>query len=323
MEDCGNSPSTRYSTGSAHTRGRRKDMEDATLLAGRFRGQDNEDLFCVFDGHGGQKPAIHAAKNISALLCTALEEGLSPEECLVRAFQQLDEQMKPFAVQSGTTAVVCWIRGDVLYTANVGDSRAVLRRGEETIRLTVDHKPQLEGETERIEYLGGSIRNNRVQGQLAVTRALGDHNFANHMVSPEPYLTVTTLTNQDTHLLLACDGVFDVMSDEEAMTLLMKEKTMTEAATKLKDASFDQGSTDNISTVVVHLQGKHSLELADDTKQPCVVRGLWKQPPVSTSEESSLVDTDSTCESDPSDTDEVDDSATEEDDEASPAETQE
>jgi len=262
------------------------------------------------------KPAIYAAKNISALLRQGLEEKLSPEECLVRAFRELDEQMKPFAVQSGTTAVVCWIRGDVLYTANVGDSRAVLRRGEDAIRLTVDHKPQLEGETERVEYLGGSIRNNRVQGQLAVTRALGDHNFAGNIVSAEPYLTVTTLTNKDTHLLLACDGVFDVMSDQAAMDLVATQSTTTAAATQLKDTAFDEGSTDNISTVVIDLKNKHSPELTDETKQPRVVRGLWTRPssPEEEEEESShTAASDSTCESDPS-AEDTEDSASEEED---------
>jgi protein phosphatase PTC1 len=83
-------------------------------------------------------------------------------------------------LRSGTTSVTCVIRqvGDqrILYSANVGDSRAVLCHGKEAIRLTIDHKASLAEEAKRIRDAGGFIgRNKRVNGVLAISRALGDH----------------------------------------------------------------------------------------------------------------------------------------------------
>eukprot|EP00339_Tiarina_fusa_P022671 CAMPEP_0117003126 /NCGR_PEP_ID=MMETSP0472-20121206/4544_1 /TAXON_ID=693140 ORGANISM="Tiarina fusus, Strain LIS" /NCGR_SAMPLE_ID=MMETSP0472 /ASSEMBLY_ACC=CAM_ASM_000603 /LENGTH=352 /DNA_ID=CAMNT_0004703659 /DNA_START=811 /DNA_END=1865 /DNA_ORIENTATION=- len=274
MEDCGDSKSVRYQVGAAHTRGRRKDMQDATLLQGCFNDNQNEDFFCVFDGHGTQEPATYAAKNLPGILKSKLNEGKDEVSSLCEAFVTINQQMKPFAVQCGTTAVACLIKDQILYTANVGDSRAVLCRNKKAVRLTVDHKPSLEGETERIEQMGGFIRNNRVQGALAVTRALGDW-FAGHFVSPEPYVTVTHLNETDEFLLIACDGLFDVFSDDVAVEKILGMKDPVEAAMKLKDEAFDAGSTDNISVVVVRLGDNHTMKPKPE-HDPVVARGLWK-----------------------------------------------
>lgn len=276
MEDCGNSKSTRYVVGESHTRGRRKDMQDATLLQGKFNENDNEDLFCVFDGHGSQEPAIYAAKNIPVVLKEKITAGDDIVTSLTKAFEDINNQMKPFAVQSGTTAVTCFIKDDILYVANVGDSRAVLYRNGKAIRLTVDHKPSLEGETERIEYMGGIIKNNRVQGALAVTRALGDW-FAGDFVSPDPYVTRTQLTKEDKKLIIACDGLFDVFSDDAVADMVKDIEDPHEAATKLKDEAFNAGSMDNISVVVVNFGSNHTNELSSNN-EPQVIKGLWKHP---------------------------------------------
>lgn len=155
----------------------------------------------------------------------------------------------------------------VLYSANVGDSRAVLCRGTEAIRLTIDHKASLAEEAKRIREAGGFIgRNKRVNGVLAISRALGDHMVSrdtrvgprlsgerpprlltlwssparslslsrlfssqlkncggglNDVVSAEPYCAETILTPADSYVLMACDGVWDVLSDQEAMDFML------------------------------------------------------------------------------------------------------
>jgi protein phosphatase PTC1 len=98
----------------------------------------------------------------------------------------------------------------MLFTANVGDSRAVLCRAGKALRLTIDHKASLPEEAKRITEAGGFIgRNKRVNGVLAISRALGDHMLKeNDVVSAEPYVCDTELTNEDTFVLLACDGVW-------------------------------------------------------------------------------------------------------------------
>lgn len=98
-------------------------------------------------------------------------------------------------------------RQRVLYTANVGDARIVLCRNGKALRLSYDHKGMDENEGKRISKAGGLILNNRVNGVLAVTRALGD-SYLKDLVTGHPYTTETVIQpDQDEFLILACDGV--------------------------------------------------------------------------------------------------------------------
>jgi protein phosphatase PTC1 len=98
-------------------------------------------------------------------------------------------------------------RHRVLYTANVGDARIVLCRNGKALRLSYDHKGSDENEGKRIANAGGLILNNRVNGVLAVTRALGDA-YMKELVTGHPYTTETVIQpDGDEFLILACDGV--------------------------------------------------------------------------------------------------------------------
>ena len=98
-------------------------------------------------------------------------------------------------------------RQRVLYTANVGDARIVLCRNGKALRLSYDHKGSDENEGRRITNAGGLILNNRVNGVLAVTRALGDA-YMKDLVTGHPYTTETVIQpDVDEFLILACDGV--------------------------------------------------------------------------------------------------------------------
>jgi protein phosphatase PTC1 len=99
------------------------------------------------------------------------------------------------------------IRQRVLYTANVGDARIVLCRNGKALRLSYDHKGSDENEGKRISNAGGLILNNRVNGVLAVTRALGDA-YLKDLVTGHPYTTETVIQpDADEFIILACDGV--------------------------------------------------------------------------------------------------------------------
>ncbi len=98
-------------------------------------------------------------------------------------------------------------RQRVLYTANVGDARIVLCRNGKALRLSYDHKGSDENEGKRVANAGGLILNNRVNGVLAVTRALGDA-YMKDLVTGHPYTTETVIQPDiDEFLILACDGV--------------------------------------------------------------------------------------------------------------------
>lgn len=99
------------------------------------------------------------------------------------------------------------VRQRVLYTANVGDARIILCRGGKALRLSYDHKGSDENEGKRIANAGGLILNNRVNGVLAVTRALGD-TYMKDLVTGHPYTTETVIQPEvDEFIIIACDGV--------------------------------------------------------------------------------------------------------------------
>lgn len=151
----------------------------------------------------------------------------------------------------------------MLYTSNVGDLRIVLCRLGRLYRLSYDHKASDAHEIERVRDAGGLIVNHRVNGVFAITRSLGDL-YVKNLVTGKPFTTSTQITDQDEFLILACDGVWDVLSDEAACKFVQgvfrqqsesrQTYDPTEAAKKLCKLAIDKGSTDNITVMVVKLE---------------------------------------------------------------------
>uniref|UniRef100_A0A183EST0 protein-serine/threonine phosphatase n=1 Tax=Gongylonema pulchrum TaxID=637853 RepID=A0A183EST0_9BILA len=126
---------------------------------------------------------------------------------------------------SGTTAVIVLIKDQKIYCGNVGDSRAVASVCGTALPLSFDHKPANENEARRIIAAGGWVEFNRVNGNLALSRALGDFAFKkNDQKPPEeqivtacPDVIVRDLTYNHEFIILACDGIWDVMSNQEVV----------------------------------------------------------------------------------------------------------
>ncbi|KAH7308073.1 protein phosphatase 2C [Stachybotrys elegans] len=144
-------------------------------------------------------------------------------------------------------------RQRVLYTANVGDARIILCRSGKALRLSYDHKGSDENEGKRIANAGGLILNNRVNGVLAVTRALGD-TYMKDLVTGHPYTTETVIQPElDEFMIIACDGLWDVCSDQEAVDLVRDIQDPVEASKLLVDHALSHFSTDNLSCMIVRL----------------------------------------------------------------------
>ncbi|ODQ55121.1 PP2C-domain-containing protein [Saitoella complicata NRRL Y-17804] len=144
-------------------------------------------------------------------------------------------------------------RRRVLYTANAGDARVVLARGGQALRLSYDHKGSDLYESKRVSDAGGLMLNNRVNGVLAVTRALGD-SYLKDLVTGHPYTTETVLiAREDEFIILACDGLWDVCSDQEAVELVRGVPDPQEASRVLVEHALSRFSTDNLSCMVVRL----------------------------------------------------------------------
>lgn len=191
-------------------------------------------------------------------------------EVFMDAFSKTDDEFNGADVSAlvGSTAVVALVGSRHLLVANCGDSRAVLCRDGTAHPLTVDHKPEREDEMARVEKAGGQVwfwNGPRVMGVLAMSRAIGDRSLRPYVI-PDPEVTIVPRTAEDSLLIMATDGLWDVVDDQEACTLAMKclerarQKGTTDAeaarltATVLIRAAMDRGSRDNITVVVVDLK---------------------------------------------------------------------
>ncbi|KAJ8468441.1 hypothetical protein ONZ51_g9641 [Trametes cubensis] len=141
----------------------------------------------------------------------------------------------------------------VLYCANAGDARGVLCRAGKGIRLTYDHKGSDKQEAKRIMDAGGFVMSGRVNGVLAVTRSLGDSSMKEFVVG-SPYTTETELCEDDEFLILACDGLWDVVSDQAAVELVRGIADPRKAAEELLDHAYRNYSSDNVTVLVVRFR---------------------------------------------------------------------
>ncbi|CAK7205744.1 mgpp2cl-1, protein phosphatase 2C-like protein 1 [Sporothrix eucalyptigena] len=152
------------------------------------------------------------------------------------------------------------LRQRVLYTANVGDARIILCRSGKALRLSYDHKGSDENEGRRIANAGGLVLNNRVNGVLAVTRALGD-TYIKELVTGHPYTTETVIQPElDEFVIIACDGLWDVCNDQDAVNLIRNVADPVTAAKMLVDHALAHFSTDNLSCMVVRFDKEALVE---------------------------------------------------------------
>eukprot|EP01104_Vermistella_antarctica_P006628 TRINITY_DN17336_c0_g1_i1.p1 TRINITY_DN17336_c0_g1~~TRINITY_DN17336_c0_g1_i1.p1 ORF type:complete len:323 (-),score=46.53 TRINITY_DN17336_c0_g1_i1:216-1115(-) len=236
----------------------RPKMEDAHIA---LQWEDDTVYFGIYDGHGGRGAVDYVVKHLHENFRNQLKvEGQSVEEAYQKSYVETDDGVGAANIQfSGTTTVSAFIRKEegkwILHTANVGDARIVLSQNGVAKRLTYDHKASDEGEVKRIQEAGGFVVYNRVNGILAVTRSLGDRAMKEY-VTGDPYYTKTELNPaEDKFLVLACDGVWDVIEDQECLDLIFADKSLTaqKMSERILIKSLRAGSTDNISVMVVKL----------------------------------------------------------------------
>ncbi|XP_064117081.1 LOW QUALITY PROTEIN: mucin-2-like [Macrobrachium nipponense] len=175
---------------------------------------------------------------------------------------QLVERLK-----GGTTAVVALVREKRLVVAWLGDSQALLVRRRNPVRMVEPHKPELPVERERVEEMGGCVINIqgtwRVLGQLAVSRAIGDADYKPY-VSSECDIKSLEIEGDEDFLILACDGLWDTLSAEDAVNVVYAYLTHNNGDTDgvgrcLVEAARSTGSEDNITAVVVFLRPVSTL----------------------------------------------------------------
>eukprot|EP01104_Vermistella_antarctica_P007707 TRINITY_DN188_c3_g1_i1.p1 TRINITY_DN188_c3_g1~~TRINITY_DN188_c3_g1_i1.p1 ORF type:complete len:1205 (+),score=279.57 TRINITY_DN188_c3_g1_i1:448-4062(+) len=212
------------------------------------------DVFAaVLDGHGGWKTVRYAARNLHVIFRKRLESPVrgGPARCLREEFADVVASCSKNG--DGSTAVAAYLQWPRLWSANLGDSRMIMSKAGKAIAISEDHTPSLPAEEKRIQGKGGFITSGRVNGILAVSRALGDGSLIPY-VSSVPDIEEHILTEEDEFLILACDGLWDTVTNQEAIDLARSEPNPYLAAMRLRDRAYLTGSTDNITVAVVHLK---------------------------------------------------------------------
>jgi len=238
-------------------------MEDELVILGFGpRLLVNEDYFAVYDGHGGDETSKYLANNLHKQIARDLVTFENPVDAIHHAFITINDIIiNKKKISSGSTAGIAFVKNDMIYFANCGDTRAVLCRGNVAERVSVDHKPDLEEEKLRIEALDGFVVSilgvARVNAKLAVSRAFGDLEL-HPLVTSTPYIKTVQLTEEMNFFILACDGLWDMISDEESVEIVKNCNSPHEAAEQLTIASLNRYSTDNITVVVVFLKEKEN-----------------------------------------------------------------
>jgi len=226
--------------------GWRISMEDAHATILDLQPLEGEDLkpaapdvrvsfFGVYDGHGGDKVALYTGENLHKIIAKqdafksrdfeqALKDGFLAIDRAILSDPRYEEEV------SGCTATVGIVTNDKIYVGNAGDSRTVLGVKGRAKPLSFDHKPQNEGEKARICAAGGFVDFGRVNGNLALSRAIGDFEFKKsadlppeqQIVTAYPDVTIHDLSDDDEFIVFACDGIWDCQSSQAVIEFVRR-----------------------------------------------------------------------------------------------------
>ncbi|XP_030461397.1 probable protein phosphatase 2C 27 [Syzygium oleosum] len=220
-------------------------------------------FYGVFDGHGGTDAASFVRENILRFIVKDTHFPVCLKKAMKSAFLKADSAFAnadSLDSSSGTTVLTALIHGRTMLIANAGDCRAVLGKRGKAIELSKDHKPDSTSERLRIKKLGGVVYDGYLNGDLSVARAIGDW----HMKGPEgsscpltaePELQEMVLCEEDEFLILGCDGLWDVMSSQCAVTIARKELMIhndpERCSRELVREALNRNTLDNLTVVVV------------------------------------------------------------------------
>jgi len=263
--------------GTYELKGDRGYMEDRAVA---LRLPSGELYAAVFDGHLGEGCPEYCKNQLHHNLSSSPEFDADPKAALHHAFRATNTTFcRDHDDGSGTTAVVAMVRGNQLYCANAGDSRATICRKGRGEAVTKDHKPEDAEEKARVERAGGKVEWDRVvardgKNMLACARSIGDSKYkvpppegdwSEGPICVTPDVFQITLTPDDAFLVMASDGVWDVLSDQKVCEIINKAlaenpEAPQDAAKAVCVAAYQAESEDNISAAIIMFKDRPAME---------------------------------------------------------------
>eukprot|EP01121_Diplochlamys_sp_Union-15-3_P009811 TRINITY_DN2692_c0_g1_i3.p1 TRINITY_DN2692_c0_g1~~TRINITY_DN2692_c0_g1_i3.p1 ORF type:complete len:501 (-),score=75.39 TRINITY_DN2692_c0_g1_i3:31-1533(-) len=276
-----------FKVGVASLKGFRRTMEDEHLVEpnlGKVQGGSTKQEACfgIFDGHSGPKASKYVKDHILSFF---LQQSDRYDDLfsawritVLRTEREFLQDVRHKDLEDGTTLLICYIIENELYTINLGDSRAILSRAGAVVRLSTDIRPNDVSERTRIELAGGKVSpSGRVLGLLGVSRSIGDiffkdksvNGISSNLLVAEPVIQKRILSKHDEFIVLACDGLFDVMSSQDVRDFVSSELESSHGdvdavAAALANQALKIGSKDNISIVIVLIKPGTFTEEASD-----------------------------------------------------------
>ena len=252
-------------------------MEDKSKSIENFNNDKNQMVFEIFDGHGGDEMSIYLQNNLAQIYKQnlLLNKGniiLS----LKNAFHDADDEMRnQLNIEGlGSTGTLVHIKWEsendlVVYSANVGDSRVSLISPEHIIRLSYDHRTTDEKERKRILESGLEIIDDRINGTLMLTRIFGNYEYKSNIENEEeensinnnkglicePFISKINidLNIENQYLILASDGIWDILSEEEIQNIIKKYQDTQKICSVIIKKCLENEAWDNMSVFAVKL----------------------------------------------------------------------
>ena len=260
----------------------RKEMEDFHCIKQALGKRNNLSYFAIFDGHGGKEVASFLSINLHHYLINELNNiqfGINDEEninniieCIKLAFIKIDKDILAndnLANDVGSTATLIFIYynnlNDIenynnenqnlertLICANIGDSSGYLINKSNIKLITKHHKCEDASEVKRIRDQGGIVFQGRIFGKLILTRTLGDKEMKKYGVIPEPDFYIKKIEKDDFFVIIASDGIWDVINEGELFKIGNEKKLSSEAfSKKIMDIAKERDTRDNSSCIVI------------------------------------------------------------------------
>ena len=253
-------PVTSYGYSQNQNAPNRNYMEDEGRVVENFNGDPNKILFCIFDGHGGGQVSKFLQENFYKYMKNIVNYK-NYNNGFIEIFRKVDQDIKTLNCPNvGSTATIVYIEKQketnkrILYCANVGDSRCVLVSKTGCYRLSYDDRVKDPIENDRINKHGGIIVNNRVYGQLMLSRSFGDWKIKDVGVIVDPHFTRFELDEDALFCVIASDGVWDVLKDEECSALENMYCNTRDMSKNIIKECMKRGSLDNLSCFVISLK---------------------------------------------------------------------
>ncbi|KAG0016177.1 cysteinyl-tRNA synthetase, partial [Entomortierella chlamydospora] len=256
------------SYGMADTLGDGENLCIWDLVHEKFQTKDDEVLFGLFDGRPGQSPSscqlTSRLKDRFADFFKIELEKLEGQDTVVsalrRTFLGLDRELWPLAQseggRGGSSALVAYIKGSTLYSANVGDTIAVLVKKSDSYQaISQKHIPWNPMEVSRIKRSGGFVsENGLLNDELDISRSFGQYHLV-PIVNSNPYILTTTLTEDDDFLIMASRSFWDVMSYATAVDIAKAGMRiygdLMYTSQKLRDIAISYGARDHMVVMLV------------------------------------------------------------------------